>query len=356
MGSTIKIACNLAERSRVNEFDFGNIDFGKVYSDHMFVSDYLDGEWKNPAIEPYGYMQMLPGSAILHYAQSVFEGLKAYHGQDGDTLVFRPDMNAKRLNRSAERLCIPQLPEEIFMEGMDELLRVDKAWVPDLPGTSLYIRPFIFAMDEYIGIRPSEKYKFMIFTCPVGAYYSKPVRVKIETHFSRTVAGGTGYTKTGGNYAASLYPAKLAKENGYDQLIWTDGQTHKFIEEAGTMNLMFIIDDVLLTAETGDTVLEGITRDSILTLARDWGQKVEVRRISVEEIIDALENGRLQEAFGVGTAATVAHIDHIGYEGRDYTLPGIDDGFFSRRAAAELEGIKTGRIEDKHGWVHRISG
>ncbi len=354
MAGTSKIAHRLTERSRVDQVDFRNIDFGKVYSDHMFVADYMDGQWQNLSIIPYEYIQLMPGSAILHYAQSVFEGLKAYRGRNGEILVFRPEMNARRLNRSAERLCIPQLPEDIFMDGMDELLRLDKGWIPDLPGTSLYVRPFIFAMDEYIGIRPSNKYKFMIFTCPVGAYYSKPVKVKIETCFSRTVAGGTGYAKAGGNYAASLYPAKLAKEKGYDQLIWTDGQTHRYIEEAGTMNLMFIIDDVLITAETGDTVLEGITRDSVLTLARDWGQKIEVRKISVEEIVDALNRGRIREAFGVGTAATVAHIDVIGYEGRDYSLPEIESNFFSRRVARELDGIKTGRIEDKYGWIHRV--
>lgn len=354
MASISKITHRLVKHSGVHDVDFNNIDFGKVYSDHMFVADYLDGKWRNFSIVPYEWIQLLPGTAILHYAQSVFEGLKAYRGRNGEIFVFRPDMNARRLNKSSERMCIPELPEDIFMEGMDELLRVDKAWIPDLPGTSLYIRPFIYATDEYIGIRPSDKYKFMIFTCPVGSYYSKPVRVKIETHFSRTVAGGTGFAKAGGNYAASLYPARIANKEGYDQLIWTDGQTHKYIEEAGTMNLMFVIDDVLITAETGDTILEGITRDSVITLAKDWGQKLEIRKITVEEIVAALEKGMVQEAFGVGTAATVAHIDVIGYEGKNYSLPVIDDNFFSRRVARELDGIKTGRIKDKHGWNHRV--
>lgn len=354
MADTKKIAHRLTKHSRLSEVDFTDINFGRVYSDHMFVSDYRDGLWQNSAIEPYDYIKILPGTAILHYAQSVFEGLKAYRGSGSETLVFRPDMNLKRLNRSAERLCIPQMPEELFMDGLDELLRIDKSWIPGITGTSLYIRPFIFAMDDYIGIRPSEKYKFMIFTCPVGSYYSKPVKVKIETRFSRTVAGGTGYAKTGGNYAASLYPAKLANETGYDQLIWTDGQTHRYVEEAGTMNLMFVIDDVIVTAKTGDTVLEGITRDSVLKLAREWGVRVEIRQISIEEIITALESGKIQEAFGVGTAATVAHIELIGYEGKDYYLPEIQDGFFSRRVAMELDGIKTGKIEDRFGWMHSV--
>jgi branched-chain amino acid aminotransferase len=354
MADSNRIIKRLVDQSRIGEVDFTSIVFGQIYCDHMFVADYLKDNWQALSIEPYDYIKMMPGSAILHYAQSVFEGLKAYRGQNGDTLVFRPDMNIRRLNRSAERLCIPEIPEDIFMSGMDELLRVDNAWVPDVPGTSLYIRPFIFATDEYIGIRPSEKYKFIIFTCPVGAYYSKPVKVKIETRFSRTVAGGTGYAKAGGNYASSLYPAKLANQDGYDQLIWTDGQTHRFIEEAGTMNLMFVIDDVLMTAETGDTVLEGITRDSVITLAKDWGIQVEVRQITVEEVISALEEGRIQEAFGVGTAATVAHIELIGHEGKDYPLPVINDELFSSRVAKELDEIKTGKIEDKFGWMHKV--
>lgn len=354
MTDSNKINKRLIDQSRISEVDFTSIVFGQIYCDHMFVVDYLNDKWQTLSIEPYDYIKMLPGSAILHYAQSVFEGLKAYRGQNGEILVFRPDMNIKRLNRSAERLCIPKIPEDIFMSGMDELLRVDNAWVPDRPGTSLYIRPFVFATDEYIGIRPSEKYKFMIFTCPVGSYYPKPVKVKIETRFSRTVAGGTGFAKAGGNYASSLYPAKLAKQEGYDQLIWTDGQTHRYIEEAGTMNLMFVIDDVLLTAATGDTVLEGITRDSVITLAKDWGMQVDVRQITIEEVISALEEDRIQEAFGVGTAATVAHIESIGYEGKDYVLPEIQDKLFSSRVANELDGIKTGKIMDKFGWTHRV--
>jgi len=354
MADSNKITKRLTDRSRLSEVDFKNIAFGHVYSDHMFMIDYLDGMWQKQSIEPYDYIKLLPGAAILHYAQTVFEGLKAYRGQNGETLVFRPDMNFKRLNKSAERLCIPNIPEDILMNGMDELLRIDSAWVPDLPGTSLYIRPFIFATEENIGVKPADKYKFILFTCPVGAYYSKPVKVKIETIFSRTVSGGTGFAKAGGNYASSLYPAKLANEDGYDQLIWTDGQTHKFIEEAGTMNLMFVVDNVLITAETGDTVLNGITRDSVITLARDWGMQVEVRQITVEEVISGLEEGKIQEAFGVGTAATVAHIELIGYEGKDYTLPEINDEFFSSRVARELDGIKTGKIADKFGWIHKV--
>jgi branched-chain amino acid aminotransferase len=315
MTETIEIDYLPALESRISKVDFSKMVFGKVYSDHMFVADYTKGQWKDFRIEPYDLLSFTPGSAILHYGQSVFEGLKAYRNDVGEILIFRPDKNAKRLNLSAERMCIPTLSEDLFMKGLTELIKKDKEWVPSLSGTSLYIRPYIFAMDEYIGIRPSETYKFIIFTCPVGAYYSKPLKVKIETEFSRSVQGGTGYAKAAGNYAGSLYPAKLAQKEGYDQLIWTDGVTHKYIEEAGTMNIMFVVGDKVLTATTNDTVLSGITRESVLTIARDWGIKVEERQVSVAEIVQALKAGAVKEAFGTGTAATITKIETIGYEG-----------------------------------------
>jgi len=354
MVETIKIDRRLRAQSLLEKVDFDNITFGKVYSDHMFVADYIQGEWQNFAIQPYDYLKFLPGTAALHYGQSVFEGLKAYRNKGNDVLVFRPDMNQKRLNISAERMCIPSVPEEIFMGGLTELLRIDRDWVPRGTDKSLYIRPFIFAVDEYIGLKPSENYKFIIFTCPVGAYYSRPVRVKIETHYSRTVEGGTGYAKAAGNYAGSLYPARLAQQKGYDQLIWTDGKTHQYIEEAGTMNIMFMIDDTLVTSETLDTVLKGITRESVLTLARDWGYQVEERQVSVEEIVAAVKSGRLKEAFGTGTAATITSISMIGFDGQDYVLPEITDDAFSKKALNELNAIKTGAKEDTYGWVYKV--
>jgi branched-chain amino acid aminotransferase len=354
MIETTKIDVRHVPESKLSSIDFAHMPFGRVYSDHMFVADYIDGDWRGFCIEPYEKMSFLPGLAILHYGQSVFEGLKAYRGQQGEVKIFRPEMNAKRLNVSAERMCIPQLPEEIFFNGLTELLKLDKGWVPNAPDTSLYIRPFIFAMDEYMGIRPSETYRFIIFTCPVGAYYSKPVRVKIETKYSRTVEGGTGFAKAAGNYAGSLYPARLAQKQGYDQLIWTDGKTHQYVEEAGTMNLIFMIDGVLVTAETGDTVLKGITRESVLTIAREWGVPVEERRVSVKEILDAIEEGTLEEAFGTGTAATIAHIETIGYEGRDFDLPAVKESNFSCRVRKELDDMKTGKIDDRHGWIFNI--
>jgi branched-chain amino acid aminotransferase len=354
MTDTITITCRKVEKSRLSQVDFNNISFGKVYSDHMFVAEYRGNQWQNFTIEPYDDLNFSPGSAILHYGQSVFEGLKAYKNPSGEILVFRPERNSRRLNLSAQRMCIPPVPEDIFMSGLVELLKLDRNWVPEKPETSLYIRPYIFALDEYIGIRPSETYKFIIFTCPVSAYYSKPLKVKIETTYSRSVQGGTGYAKAAGNYAGSLYPAKLAQKEGYDQLIWTDGATHQYVEEAGTMNVMFVINDTLVTATTNDTVLEGITRDSVLTIAKDWGMKVEERPVTVKEIISSLKSGKLTEAFGTGTAATIAKIETIGFEAHNYNLPATGDVSFSSRILKELNDIRTGKKEDTRGWVYKV--
>ena len=354
MTDTIKITTHPVLSSRVDQIDFKNIVFGKVYADHMFISDFYNGKWQDFRIEAYDMLSFTPGSAILHYGQSVFEGLKAYKNQAGEIVVFRPEMNFRRLNKSAVRMCIPEISEEMFMEGLTELLRLDKNWVPDLPNTSLYIRPYIFALDEYIGIRPSENYKFIIFTCPVGAYYSKPLKLKIETKYSRAVQGGTGFAKAAGNYAGSLYPAKLAQEQGYDQLIWTDGATHQFIEEVGTMNIMFMQGDKLLTASTGDTVLQGITRDSVLTIAREWGIHVEERPITVNEIVTSLKKGEITEAFGTGTAATIAKIELIADDENDYIIPTPGPNSFCTKVLEELDSIKSGKKEDIHGWIYTI--
>lgn len=354
MNSSININIKKTTNSRINEIDFNNVVFGKTYSDHMFIADYRDQQWSGFRIEPYNNLSLSPGCAVIHYGQSVFEGLKAYKNAKGELLVFRPYENFKRMNLSAERMCIPKLNEEIFMGGLNELLNLDRAWVPDQAGYSLYIRPFIFASDEYIGIRPSNTYKFIIFTCPVGAYYSNPVKVKIETYYSRTVEGGTGFAKAAGNYAGSLFPMVESQKQGYDQLIWTDGKTHQLIEESGTMNVMFVIDNTIVTAPTGNTILKGITRDSVLTLARDWGYKVEEKAITVDEVISAVKDGKMQEAFGTGTAATIAPIYAIGHEGVDYELPTSEHRVFSNKVLVELENIKFGRTADKFGWIHKI--
>ncbi|MGK7396500.1 MAG: branched-chain amino acid aminotransferase [Candidatus Cyclobacteriaceae bacterium M3_2C_046] len=353
MTGTLDIEINRIKRSKIDQVDFKNIKFGKVYSDHMFISDF-DKEWADFRIIPYGNLSLSPGTSVIHYGQSIFEGLKAHKNEKGEILVFRPFDNHKRMNVSAERMCIPAIPEEVFMGGLTRLIELDKSWVPDQPGTSLYIRPYMFATDEYIGIRPSDTFKFIIFSCPVGAYYSKPVKVKVETYYSRSFEGGTGFAKAAGNYAVSLYPMVMAQKQGYDQLIWTDGKTHQYIEESGTMNIMFVIDDTLITAPAGNTILKGITRHSVLTLARDWGYKVDERRVTVAEVIDAIKSNRLQEAFGTGTAATIAHIKTIGHEGTDYELPPVEEREFSNKVFNTLEDLKYGRIEDKFGWIYKI--
>ncbi|MDH5608645.1 MAG: branched-chain amino acid aminotransferase [Cyclobacteriaceae bacterium] len=354
MTDTFNIRIEKTNHSKLAETDLNNPVFGKVYSDHMFVAEYHGGEWQDVRIVPYGDIKISPANTTLHYASTIFEGLKAYRGVNGETLIFRPQTNARRMMKSAERMCMPPVPEELFMQGITELIRLDKGWIPDKAGTSLYIRPFQIAMDPYIGIRPSDTYSFYIITGPVGAYYSEPVRVKIETHYTRAAAGGTGFAKTGGNYAGALYPALQAARQGYHQLIWTDGKTHEFVEESGTMNLMFVIDDTLVTAPTGDTILAGITRDSILQIARDKGMKVEERPIRVTEIIDAIKKGTLQEAFGAGTAATIAQIKTIGHDGTDYDLPAVESRIHSQGFLDTLNRIKSGELADPHGWIYKV--
>ena len=349
MVHTLDIEVNKTNNSRISEMDFQNIEFAKKYSDHMFVADFDGNEWKDYKIVPYQNISLSPANPAIHYGQSIFEGLKAYKSANGEILIFRPERNFERMNISAERMMMPKLDEDIFMDGLHELVNLDRQWVPDVDGTALYIRPFMFAMDEFIGIRPSTTFRFMIITCPVGAYYSRPVKVKIEEHYTRAVKGGTGFAKTAGNYAASLYPASLAQKAGYDQLLWTDGQFHKYIEESGTMNIMFVINNTLITAPLGDTILNGITRDSVLELARSWGMDVEVRPIEVDELIKAIESNSLQEAFGVGTAATIANIEVIGYREIDYTLD-LSKTEVSDRMLDELNAIRTGQAEDRFNW------
>lgn len=354
MAETLDIAITKNDKSKLSHTDIENPSFGGIYSDHIFIADYKEGEWKNLRIQPFKDLCISPASAVLHYAQSIFEGLKAYRGKNGDILIFRPDANAKRMIQSAKRMCMPPVPEDLFLVGISELVRTDRDWVPSQPGNSLYIRPLHFATDPFIGVRPSNTYTFMVITSPVGSYYSGPVKVKIEQHFTRAVRGGVGAAKTAGNYAASLYPARRAQQQGYHQLIWTDGHSHELIEEAGTMNIMFVIDNTLMTPPISDSILHGITRESVLTLAMDWGLPVEERPIKVTEVIKAIEEGALTEAFGVGTAATISHIQMIGYEGKEYHLPPIDSRIISNRLLEALTKISTGKQQDKFGWIRKI--
>ena len=341
-------------QSRISELDYENIEFGKIFADHMFMVDFENGQWQTPQILPYGNLSLSPATSALHYGQAIFEGMKAYKNAEGEVQLFRPLDNARRLNLSAERMCMPTLPEEIFMQGLTELLKLDSEWVPPTAGCALYIRPFMFATDEFVGVRPSAKYRFIIFCCPVSAYYATPLRVKIETQYTRSVDGGAGFAKAAGNYGASMQPSKLAQEQGYQQLIWTDGKEHKYLEESGTMNLMFVINGKLITPALSTSILAGITRDSVLQLARDWEMPVEERKISISEILEAHKNGTLEEAFGCGTAAVIAPIIAIGYEGQDLDLPAVETRKFSLKVAAELDKIKTGEAPDNHGWMVKV--
>ena len=340
--------------SRISQIDFNDLHFGKVFADHMFISDYKDGQWDDLRIMPYGQVLMSPSTSALHYGQAIFEGMKAYKNDEGEVLLFRPLNNHKRINISAERMAMPGIPQELFMEGLKQLISLDNKWVPTTEGASLYIRPFLIGTDEYIGVKPSDEYRFYIITSPGGAYYNEPVKVLVETSFIRAVEGGVGFVKASGNYGRSLFPTKLAQQRGYHQIVWTDARNHRYLEESGTMNLMFVIDDVLITAPLGDTILAGITRDSVLTLARDWKMKVQERKISIDEVLDAHKRGTLEEAFGTGTAATIAHISLIGFEGKDYELPPVEGRIFSHRVSRELDNIRKGKVEDIHNWMYKI--
>lgn len=340
--------------SRLAETDFGQLEFGKIFADHMFAADYRDGEWQDAQIVSYGNMAVSPANSALHYGQAIFEGMKAYHQQDGGVALFRPLDNWARLNTSAERMCMPTLPEEIFMSGLRQLIKLDAGWVPTAPGSALYIRPFMFATDGFIGVRPSDTYRFMIFTCPVGLYYNKPLRVRFEQKYVRSAEGGAGFAKAAGNYGGAMMPSKLAHEEGYHQLLWTDASAHQYVEESGTMNVAFVINNRLVTPALSSSILDGITRRSVLQLARDMGVPVEERKVSSLEIMKALDAGQLQEAFGAGTAATIAPIATIGFEGQDYHLPATAPDALSRRIGTALDAIRAGQAADDHGWMVRI--
>ena len=346
-----QIKINKTKASRLNSVDFENIQFGRVFSDHMFIADYAEGEWHNFEILPFQNLDYNPAFNSLHYGQSVFEGMKAHLDSEENVVLFRPMDNFARLNRSCERLCMATIDPQIMLDGLSELVKIDKNWIPKSEDGALYIRPFIFATDQYIGVAPSETYKLVIFTCPVNKYYDTAVKVKVEDVYSRAAAGGTGFAKAAGNYAASLLPAKIAKEEGYDQLIWTDSIEHRYIEESGTMNLMVIIDGKIITPPAGETILGGITRTSVIDIARDLGYTVEVRQISVDEVIEAQQAGKLQDMFGTGTAVTITHISGFGRKGIDYELPPVSERQVSTHLKSELEGIKRNKQNNYPHWI-----
>ena len=340
--------------SRLPQVDFENLNFGRTFSDHLFLIDYKDGKWQTPRIVPYQNLSLNPATSVLHYGQSIFEGMKAYRNEDNEVFLFRPMENIKRFNISAERMCMPEIPEQIFHEALVRLIDMDRLWIPTGKDGSLYIRPFMYATDEYVGVKPSETYRMIIFTCPVNAYYSGALKVKIEDHYTRAVQGGTGFAKCAGNYAASLYPARLAQKQGYNQLLWTDAVEHKWIEESGTMNVAFRVGNTIITPPTGDTILKGITRDSVLKLAIDMGYEVEERPISIDELRDLMEAGELKEAFGIGTAATIAPIETIGFADKDMQIQGSENWEFVNGVLNRLNNMKKGLEEDVFSWNLKI--
>ncbi|MBL7787488.1 MAG: branched-chain amino acid aminotransferase [Chitinophagales bacterium] len=353
--TNLKTIVNPTTQSRLKEVDFESLPFGKIFSDHMFVIDYADGKWQQGYIMPYGDMPLSPATSALHYGQAIFEGMKCNRDiKSGDVLVFRPEQNALRFNISAARMGMPSIPVDIYLQGLYDLISTDRDWIPTREGYALYMRPFMFATDPMIGVRPSDTYRFMIITCPVGPYYAQPLKVLVADKYVRAFPGGTGSSKAAGNYAASMYPTVLAKKAGYDQVLWTDGMTHEYLEEIGTMNVFFVINNKAYTPSLDGTILNGITRDSIIQLLRHKGVEVIEKHINIHEIFEAHQNGTLQEAFGAGTAATITNISAIGYKDQHIELPPITNKLLSAELKANMNAIKCGAESDIFNWLVRI--
>ena len=351
----IKITRTQTPKQKPDETKLG---FGKIFTDHMFIMNYTEGKgWHDPRIEPYHNLELSPASMVFHYGQEMFEGLKAYRGADGKARLFRPDMNGKRTNDTNKRLCIPELPVEDFVEAVKAVVKVDEDWIPTAPSTSLYIRPFIIATDDFLGVAPSKTYLFIIILSPSGAYYESglaPVGIWIEDDYVRAVKGGIGFAKTGGNYAASLAAQVKAHDGGYSQVLWLDGVERKYIEEVGAMNIFFKIDGKVVTPALSGSILPGITRNSVITLCKDWGIEVEERKISVDELIEAQKSGKLEECFGSGTAAVISPVGTLRYKDDVMQIGDGTTGALSQKLYDTVTGIQNGTVEDKFGWVVNV--
>ena len=349
-----KITISKVETSRLSQLDFNNLPFGKFFSDHMFEAEYVDGEWKDFRIVPLEPLSIHPGNLAWHYGQSIFEGMKASKSKEGVPMLFRPEEHIYRLNASARRMCMPEFPEDVFIEAVHTLVHMEQAWIPPQEGSALYLRPLMFATDEALGVRPSANYKMLIMALPVGPYYSTPVSLLAEEKYIRAAEGGMGEAKTAGNYAGSLYPAKLAKEAGYDQVMWLDAKEFKYIQEVGTMNIFFVIGDTVVTPETTGTILKGITRKSAIEILKFHGYKVEERLISIDEVVKAHEEGQLKEVFGAGTAAVIAKVSKIGFRGNDMVLSG--DTQVGDLIKKTINGLRLGTEIDHWGWTVAAKG
>jgi branched-chain amino acid aminotransferase len=352
---TTTIPVERIAKSRIKEIDFNNLEFGKYIADHMIMADYKDGKWHEPKIVPFADLPMSPAMLSLHYGQAIFEGMKAFWTYDKKINIFRPHKHHARLNRSLDRMCMPVISEEMFIQSLHALVETDKEWIPTAEGSSLYIRPLVFAYEARLGVKVADHFKFIIMNSPVAAYQSKPYRLKVEDTYVRTAEGGTGFAKCAGNYGGAFYPTQIAREQGFDQILWTDSKEHKYIDEVGMMNVMFVINGTLVTPKLNTAILEGVTRDSILTLAKDMGVTIEERRVSVDEIEAGLKNGTVTEAFGAGTAAVVAPIAVINIRGNDYQIPAAGPESFQLRVKAKLNNIRMGGEPDLHGWNYIFS-
>lgn len=339
--------------SKLNHVDFENLTFGSVFTDHMFVCNYKEGQWQTPEVLPYQPLSFEPSMSVLHYGQAVFEGMKAYKDEGGKVWLFRPDENFKRINRSSVRLQIPKFPKEYFFEGLKTLLKIDNDWIKPGFGNSLYIRPFVFSSQAGVQASPAKEYMFIIICCPVKAYYGGEVNVLIAEEYSRAADGGIGFTKAAGNYAAQFYPTALAQEQGYQQIVWTDAKSHEYLEEAGTMNIFFRIGDKLLTAPTNDRILDGVTRKSVIQIAEDTGIEVDVRPIKISEIVAASKNNSLKEMFGSGTAVVINPIKSFGYQGVNYKLPEVAHPIASK-LKEQIMSIQYNLTSDPHGWRFEV--
>ena len=346
------------EQSRLAQVDFDNLGFGSIFSDHMFSMEYADGAWKNPRIEPYQALAMEPGVAMLHYGQTVFDGYKAFRGVDGEARIFRPDMNARRLHDSCQRLCIPIMPVEelsqIMIEATRQLITLDHDWMPSQWGHSLYVRPLVIGTEATLEVRAANSYRFIIMTSPVGSYFSnlqKGVSLYVEDRFTRAASvGGLGAAKTAANYAASLLPGFESRQQGFDQVLWLDGNEHRYVEEVGAMNIFFKIGGKVVTPPLGGSILPGVVRDSVLTLLNDWGLPVEERRLAIDEVVAAFRSGELEEVFGAGTAAVICPVASIGFKGEVFQVASKPPGELTLRLYDELTGIQYGKLTDHHGW------
>ena len=338
--------------------DQNSLGFGKYFTDHMFIMDYDEGQgWHDARIVPYAPLVLDPACMMLHYGQGIFEGMKAYKGPNGETLLFRPKKNMERVNISNDRLCIPQIDTDFCVEAIKQLVKVDEDWIPTAEGTSLYIRPFIIATEVALGVHPAKSYQFIVILSPVGAYYPgglNPVKIYVEPHYVRAVKGGVGFAKTPANYAASLKAQMEAKEKGYTQVLWLNGLEKKYIEEVGTMNVFFVIGDTIVTPELNGSILAGITRDSSVELLRHWGYKVEERKISIQEVFEANEKGELKEVFGTGTAAVISPVGELNYDGKIITINNGEIGPFSHKLYDSITAIQSGKAEDVLNWTVRV--